>query len=138
MGKKKQKKQSQKKAGKGLAAKEKNKQRVEALKEERRLLELQVADLQRRLEETTQSRRSPAPPAEQPTPEISGELPGKKSALQEKIDWERYSYLHDRYEVYIEQGVKKEGARKMANEDLMAKFGKTAGYTDHQLECIFL
>ncbi len=55
-----------------------------------------------------------------------------------RIAWNRYAYLHDRYEAHIEKGAKKEDARKMANRDLMKRFGKKAGYTEQQLACIFL
>ena len=140
MGKKKQKKQSPKKvekkqAGKKSAVKVKGKKIIDALEEERRLLQDQVAALQRQLEQASQSRPY-SEPSDEP-PKID-EAFKREATSQHKIDWERYSFLHDRYEVYIEEGVDKVRAGKLANEDLMAKFGKKAGYTDEQLECIFV
>jgi len=134
MGKKKQKKQSTKKSGKKdkKVVKEKGKKRLRALEEERRQLQLQVADLQRRLEEASEER--PAPPP------VAGEADFSRKARssKHKIDWERYTYLHDRYEIHVEKGVEKARARKLANEELRVKFGDGAGYTDEQLEAIFL
>ena len=123
---KKQRKQSQKKTG---AVKGKSQKRIDALKEEKRLMERRVADLQRQLEEV---------PVSRPEPEPSDEQSIRKDVSDQRISWERYTYLHDRYEAYIEKGAKKEEARKMANRDLMERFGKEAGYTEQQLECIFL
>ena len=137
MGKKKQKKQQQKKSGKkNKAVKEKGKKKLDALKEERRQLQLQVAELQRRLEEASKERQ--APPDPQPLAMSGAEFPRKPRASHHKIDWERYTYLHDRYEVHVEKGEETERARSLANEELRAKFGNDAGYTDEQLEAIFL
>ena len=126
---KKQRKQLQKKARKARAVKEKHQKRIDALKEEKRLLALRVANLQRQLKEVSESRHGPETPDEQP---------GKVAASNHRIAWERYAYLHDRYEACIEKGANKEDARKMANKDLLERFGKEAGYTEQQLECIFL
>ena len=126
---KKQRKQSQKQAGKARAVKEKFRRRIAALKEDKRLLELQVANLQRQLKEALESRRSP---------EISDESLSTGTVAKYRIPWENYTYLQDRYDVYTEKGVIKEEARTLANRDLMKRFGKEAGFTDQQLECIFL
>mgnify|MGYP001044036957 CR=1 FL=1 len=160
MGKKKQKKQLQKKAEKKLvdkkqsekkqsgkkqagkkqgekkpSTKEKGKKKLDALKEERRLLQAQVAELQQQLDQAYAN--PPVSEAPSGLPELDD--PFKKGdGPQSKIDWERYSFLHDRYEAYVEEGIDTAQAGKLANEDLMKKFGKKAGYTDEQLECIFL
>ena len=146
MAKKKQKKQQAKKSGKkgkvlkekGKVVKEKGKKRLDALEEERRQLQLQVAELQRRLDEAPEERSNPEPAVRQPETLTEEALPRKRPATGHKIDWERYSYLHDRYEVHVENGVDKVEARRLANEELMEKFGGDAGYTDEQLEAIFL
>ena len=139
MGKKKQKKQQQKKGRKKeKIVKEKGKKKIGALEEERRQLQLQVAELQRRLEKVPEERQAVEPPAPQPEVESGMEFPRKKLASHHKIDWERYTYLHDRYEAYVEAGEQGARARQLANEDLRARFGDAAGYTDEQLEAIFL
>jgi len=144
MGKKKQKKQLEKKqpakksGKKGKAVKEKGKKRLDALEEERRRLQLQVAELQRRLDEAPDNQSRPESTGTQPDTLAEEELPRKRPASSHKIDWERYGYLHDRYELYVEEGIDKEEARKKANRDLIGKFGENVGYSDEQLEAIFL
>lgn len=126
---KKQRKPLRKKAKKARAVKDKFRKRIDALTEEKRLLELLVTHLQRQLKEIPESGHSPV---------STDEKPGQEVISHQRIDWDRYAYLHDCYEAYIEKGAKKEQARKLANRDLMEKFGKNAGYTEQQLECIFL
>lgn len=126
---KKLRKQLRKDAGKARAIKKKSKRRIAILKAEKRLLELRVTRLQRRLDELAEGRRGP---------ETTDEQPGKEVVSNHRIAWERYSYLHDRYDAYIEKGTEKEDARNRANRDLMKRFGRKAGYTEQQLACIFL
>ncbi len=121
--------QLQKKARKAQTVKEKSKKRIDTLKEEKRLLELRVTHLQRQLKEVSESPRGP---------ETTNKEPRTAVASTHRIAWERYAYLHDCYDAYIEKGDEKEEARKMANRDLIEEFGKKAGYTEQQLECIFL
>ncbi len=55
-------------------------------------------------------------------------------ALEQKNTWKRHTYLCERYDVYLISGHKKEKARTNANEDLVDKHGKEAGFTEEQLQ----
>ncbi len=126
---KKQHKKMRKNARKIRSAKEKSTKKIAALKEQKRQLLFQVQLLQQKLDNALDGRGDP---------ETVDAFLKQSPATSHKIDWKRYSYLQDRYEALIEEGVEKAAARKMANRDLIEQFGKEAGYTDRQLKCIFL
>lgn len=131
-GKKKARKQCkslQKKIGKILFAEEKLTRKIELLKEQRQQLEVRVKLLRQDLNDALD---------QESEVESSDASPGQALGTIHKIDWKRYTYLHDRYEAHIEEGVEKPEARRLANLDLMEKFGNEAGYTNQQLKCIFL
>ncbi len=126
---KKQCKKLQKKIGRILIAEKKLTEKIELLKERRQRLEAQVNFLEQKFDEALEQRDET---------ERADADPGRETGGRHKVDWKRYSYLHDRYEAHIEKGSGKAEARKMANLDLIEQFGKEAGYTNQQLKCIFL
>lgn len=58
------------------------------------------------------------------------------SVSDRKKTWERHQYLRTRYEHHLEAGLNKNRARTCADQDLRARYGEDAGYTEEQLDAI--
>lgn len=77
-------------------------------------------------------------PSVAPTPGLDlGEETGSV-ALSQRNAWKRHQYLQACFEYHLKARRRLTEARWQANQDLMAKFGATAGYSEQQLEDILL
>ena len=105
---------------------EKTKKKIKALNRELKARDRAISDLQRQI-----SGRKGAD-AESTNAEL---LPGadKKLAIGHKNAWKKHKFLCDRYDVHLDTGHEKDSARAMANEDLLNRYGKKAGFTPEQL-----
>ncbi len=54
----------------------------------------------------------------------------------QRASWKKHSYLRDRYEVHLAEGRKKADARRLANADLVAKYGEESGFNEQDLQDI--
>ena len=57
-------------------------------------------------------------------------------ASAHRATWKKHTYLRDRYEVHLGEGQGKPNARKLANLDLVAKYGEESGFSEEDLQDI--
>ncbi len=119
-------KQLERKLDQQTAQAEKTKKKIKVLNREVKARDQAIADLQRQL-----SGRQDAD--SEPTGALL--LPGadKKLAVEHKNAWKRHKFLCERYDVHLDAGHEKDSARGMANQDLLQRYGKKAGFTPEQL-----
>lgn len=63
---------------------------------------------------------------------------GGSVALSHRTAWKRHQYLQARFEYHLKARRGLNEARRLANQDLVAKFGPSAGYSAQELEDILL
>ena len=109
----------------GLPAK--TKKEIKYLKRELKIRDQAISDLQRQL-----SGRQDAVP-ESTDSILPADTKGTKLVIEHKIAWKKHKFLCERYDVHLDSGRDKDRARAMANEDLVDRHGKKAGFTVEQL-----
>ncbi len=65
---------------------------------------------------------------------VESEEAGLASA--QRATWKKHAYLRDRYEAHLAEGQDKTDARKLANADLVDKYGEDSGFTEQELQDI--
>lgn len=105
---------------------EKPKGKIKRLKRELKMRDQVIADLQRQLSDRQDA-------GSQPTGALL--LPGadKNLAVEHKNAWKRHKFLCEHYDVHLGEGHEKDSARALANQDLLNRYGKKAGFTPEQL-----
>jgi hypothetical protein len=81
---------------------------------------------------------SPAAPitdASNPDAEVATQDPGGIASSQ-RAAWKQHKYLRDRYELHLSNGVTKDRARELANDDLKSEYGESSGYSQEELSAI--
>ena len=71
-----------------------------------------------------------------PVPEAVEATEDMGFATAQRATWKKHTYLRDRYEAYLEEGRVKHNARRLANADLVAKYGEDSGFSEQDLEDI--
>jgi hypothetical protein len=70
-----------------------------------------------------------------PDAEIGTHDPGGIASSQ-RAAWKQHKYLRDRYELHLSNGVSKDRARELANDDLKSEYGEGSGYSEEELSAI--
>jgi chromosome segregation ATPase len=100
---------------------------IKHLKRELKVRDQSITDLQRQV-----SDRQDAVPALTDSI-LPADIKGTKLAIEHKAAWKKHKFLCERYDVHLDSGCDKDRARAMANEDLVDRHGKKAGFTVEQL-----
>jgi hypothetical protein len=70
-----------------------------------------------------------------PDAQIGTHDPGGIASSQHAA-WKQHKYLRDRYELHLSNGVTKDRARELANDDLKREYGVGSGYSEEELSAI--
>ena len=105
----------------------KAKKQIKHLNRELEARDQAIGDLQRQLGLGLQAVSDPADPL------LLADTKGASQVIEHKNAWKKNKFLCERYDVHLESGHDKDKARAMANEDLLQRYGKKAGFTAEEL-----
>lgn len=105
----------------------KTKKQIKHLNRELKARDQAIAVLQRKLSDVQD-------PGSEPVDAILlADTKGARDVIEHKNSWKKHRFLCERYDVHLESGHDKDKARLMANQDLVKRYGKNAGFTTEQL-----
>lgn len=106
---------------------DKTKKQIKHLNRELKARDQAIAGLQRQLSGGQQAASDPVDVL------LLADTKDTKQVIEHKNAWKKHKFLCDRYDAHLESGHDKDKARIMANDDLVGRHGKKAGFTAEQL-----